>query len=196
MCDFNRISGLIIGAQSAYLVSLGIVAAVIIFGSNPFTSAANIPAMVIAATAAATAAGLIAGAIVELDHCASGPCAPSVGKLRRSLVALAATFAAYSASLAGLALVAGVPFLGSAVAAALLAWAIMVTTAFAAIATVDFVGAVQDFNTCLRQSDPGRNNDGTTTAIAWLGILVIAVTIVLNGAGIVTGAIPVHFESN
>lgn len=190
MCDFNRISGLIIGAQAAYLVSLGIVAAAILLGSNPFTSAANIPAMVIAAASAATAAGLIAGAIVELDRCASGPCGASVAPLRTNLIALAASIGTYAVSLAALAIIAGVPFAGSAAAAALAIWAVSLTTLFSAVAVGYLGNAVQRFNACLNSA--GMGNNGATTAIIGLGILIILVTLVANAAGTATGAIPLQ----
>lgn len=192
MCDFNRISGLIIGAQVSYLLSLGIVAAAVGLGSNPFTSAANIPAMVIASAAALTAAGLIAGAIAELDKCAGGPCAPALGTLRTNLIALAASIGGYGVSLAGLAIVAGVPFVGSAAAAGLLIWAVSLTTLFSAVAMGYLGNAIQAFNTCLRQTAPGSNNDGATTAIVGLGIVIIIVTLVVNATGVATGAIPIQ----
>jgi len=190
MCDFNRISGLIIGAQAAYLVSLGIVAAAVLLGSNPFTSAANIPAMAIASASAATAAGLIAAAIAELDRCASGPCGASVAPLRANLIALASSIGAYAVSLAALAVIAGIPFAGSAAAAALGIWAVSLTSLFSAVAVGYLGNAVQGFNACLNAA--GLGNDGATTAIIVLGIFIILVTLVVNAVGTATGAIPLQ----
>ncbi|PZF78322.1 hypothetical protein DK847_00400 [Aestuariivirga litoralis] len=189
MCDFDKISRLIIGAQAAYLVSLGIVAAAVILGSNPFTSGANIPAMVIASASAATAALLMAGAIAELDKCASGPCGPSVATLRTNLVALAASIGIFSVSLAALALVAGVPFAGSVAAGALAIWAVSLTSLFAAVASGYLGNAVQAFNSCLSAS--GSGNTGTTTVIVVLGVLTILLTVVFNAFGTASGVIPV-----
>ena len=189
MCDFDKISRLIIGAQLAYLASLAIVAAAVILGSNPFTSAANIPAMVIAAASAGSAAALIAGAIRELDRCASGPCAPSVATLRTNLVALAASIGIFSVSLAALALVAGVPFAGSVAAGALAIWAVSLTSLFAAVASGYLGNAVQAFNSCLSAS--GSGNNGTTTVIVVLGVLTILLTVVFNAFGTASGVIPV-----
>ena len=189
MCDFDKISRLIIGAQVAYLVSLGIVAAAVILGSNPFTSGANIPAMVIASASAATAALLMAGAISELDKCASGPCGPSVATLRTNLVALAASIGTFSISLAALAVIAGVPFAGSVAAGALAVWAVSLTSLFAAVAMGYLGNAVQAFNSCLSAS--GSGNNGTTTVIVVLGVLTILVTVVFNGFGTASGVIPV-----
>lgn len=189
MCDFDKISRLIIGAQAAYLVSLGIVAAAVILGSNPFTSGANIPAMVIASASAATAALLMAGAISELDKCASGPCGPSVATLRTNLVALAASIGTFSISLAALAVIAGVPFAGSVAAGALAVWAVSLTSLFTAVAMGYLGNAVQAFNSCLSAS--GSGNNGTTTVIVVLGVLTILVTVVFNGFGTASGVIPV-----
>lgn len=190
MCNFDRISGLIIAAQVAYLASLAIVAAAILLGSNPFTSAANIPAMLISAASAAAAAGLIAGAISELDRCASGPCGAQVAPLRRNLVALAVSIGTYSVMLAALALIAGVPFAGSAAAATLCIWAVSLTTLFAAVVSGYLGNAIQDFNRCL--SSTGSGNNGATTAIIVLGVVIILATLVVNGFGVGTGAIPVQ----
>ena len=189
MCDFNRISSLIIGAQAAYLVSLGIVAAAILLGSNPFTSGANIPAMIVACASAATAAGLLAGAIAELDKCASGPCGASVATLRTNLLALAVSIGTYAVALAAVAVIAGVPFAGSVAAASLCAWAVGLTTLFSAVVVGYLGNAVQAFNACLNSS--GAGNNGATTAIVVLGVLIIFTTLVVNGAGVATGAIPV-----
>lgn len=190
MCDFNRISGLIIGAQAAYLVSLGIVAAAVLLGSNPFTSGANIPAMVISSAAAAAAAGLIAAAIAELDRCASGPCGAAVGPLRTNLIALATAIGTYAVSLAALAVIAGIPFAGSAAAAALGIWAVSLTSLFSAVAVGYLGNAVQGFNACLNAA--GLGNNGATTAIIVLGIFIILVTLVVNAVGTATGAIPLQ----
>lgn len=190
MCDFNRISGLIIGAQAAYLVSLGIVAAAVLLGSNPFTSAANIPAMAIASGSAATAAALLAAAIVELDRCATGPCGASVATLRRNLIALAASIGTFAVALAALAIIAGVPFAGSAAAAALLITAVSLTSLFSAVVAGYLGNAVQAFNACLAST--GSGNNGATTAIVVLGILIIAATLVFNAVGVANGGIPVQ----
>jgi hypothetical protein len=190
MCDFNRISGFIIGAQASYLVSIGIVAAAVVLGSNPFTSAANIPAMAIAAAAAAVAAGLLAAAIVELDRCAAGPCGGSVATLRTNLIALVASISTYSVALAALAIIAGVPFAGSVAAAAVLVGVVSLTSLFTAVAVGYLGNATQAFNTCL--SAIGGGNNGATTVIIVFGVLIIAATLVANAVGTATGAIPVQ----
>lgn len=189
MCDFNRISGFIIAAQVSYLISIGIVAAAVLLGSTPFTSAANIPAMVIAAAAAAAAAVSLGFAIAELDRCASGPCGPSVATLRTNLIALAASIGTYSVALAVLALIAGVPFAGSVAAAAVLVGVVSLTSLFTAVAVGYLGNATQAFNSCLSAS--GGGNNGATTAIVVLGVLIILTTLVMNGAGISKGSIPV-----
>ena len=189
MCDFNRISGFIIAAQTSYLISIGIVAAAVVLGSNPFTSAANIPAMVIAAAAAGAAAIALAAAISELDRCTTGPCAPSVATLRTNLVALAASIGIYTVALAVLAVIAGVPFAGSVAAAAVLVGVVSLASLFTAIAVGYLGNATQAFNACLAAS--GGGNNGATTAIVVLGVLIILVTLVANGAGVANGTIPI-----
>lgn len=189
MCDFNKISGLIIAAQVAFLASLVIVAAAVILGSNPFTSAANIPAMIISSASAALATGLLVAAIAALDGCLAGPCAAEVSTLRNNLLALSVAMGTYAVMLAALAIIAGVPFAGSAAAAALCIWAVSLTTLFAAVATGYLGNAIQGFNTCMQRL--GNGNNGTTTTIVVLTVVIVLVAVFVSAAGgSANGALP------
>lgn len=189
MCDFNRISGLIIAAQAAFLASLVIVIAAIALGSNPFTSAANIPAMIICAAIAATASGLLAGALASLDECANGPCGASVASLRTSLIVLIASMATYAVAQAALAVIAGIPFAGSAAALALSLWAVSLSTLFAAMASGSLTNTIQAFNACMDQQ--GNGNNTTTTVIVILSVFVtVAAVVVGASAGVANGTFP------
>ncbi|MEC4890433.1 MAG: hypothetical protein RI101_10270 [Nitrospira sp.] len=189
MCDFNRISGLIIGAQAAFLASLVIVIAAIALGSNPFTSAANIPAMIVCGALAATATGLLAGALASLDECANGPCGASVANLRTNLIILIASMATYAVAQAALAVIAGIPFAGSAAALALSLWAVSLSTLFAAMASGSLTNTIQAFNACMAQQ--GKGNNTTTSVIVIASVLVtIAAVIVGASAGVANGTFP------
>ncbi len=189
MCDFNRVSNLIIGAQVAYIASLVIVAAAIVLGSNPFTSAANIPALIISSVSAGIAAALLISAIRALDECANGPCGTQVSALRNNLIALSVAIGTYAVMLAALAIIAGVPFVGSAAAAALCIWAVSLTTLFSAV-TAGYLGnAIQSFNTCMQQQNAG-NNTATTVIVVLTVLIVLAAILVSATGGASTGAIP------
>lgn len=189
MCDFNRISGFVIAAQVAFLASLAIVIAAIALGSNPFTSAANIPAMIVCAAFAATAAALVAAAIASLDECAAGPCGTSVSRLRSNLITLAASMATYSVAQVALALIAGIPFVGSAAALALSLWAVSLAALFAAIASGGLTNNIQAFNSCLQRQNNGNNS--STTVIVVLSIVTVLAALVVGGAaGVANGAFP------
>ena len=189
MCDFNKISGLIIAAQVAFLASLVIVAAAVALGSNPFTSAANIPAMVISAIAAGVATASLIAAIAALDACLTGPCAAEVSTLRNNLIALSVAVGTYCVMLAALAIIAGVPFAGSVAAAALCVWAVSLTTLFAAVATGYLGNAIQGFNTCMQRQ--GNGNNGTTTTIVVLTVVIVLVAVVVSAsAGAANGVLP------
>lgn len=189
MCDFNKISGLIIAAQVAFLASLVIVIAAIALGSNPFTSAANIPAMIVCAVLAGTAAALLAGAIASLDECANGPCAAALAPLRTNLIVLAAAMATYCVAQAALAIIAAIPFAGSAAALTLSIWAVSLSTLFAAMAEGSLANTIQAFNTCMEQQSKG--NSTTTTVIVVLSVIsVIAAVTVGAFAGVANGVFP------
>lgn len=180
MCNFDKISGFIIAAQIAFLASLGFVIAAIGLGSNPFTSAGNIPIMITSALLAATAAGLLAVALVELDKCANGPCGASVASLRRTLIALIASVGLYIIAQASLALIAAIPFVGSAAASSLSVWAISVSAAFAAMASGGLSNAIPAFNTCMSQQ--GRGNSAATTVIVVLSIITVLAAVIVGAA--------------
>lgn len=189
MCDFNKISRLIIAAQVAFLASLAIVIAAIVLGSNPFTSLANIPAMLGCAGLAATASGLLARALASLDQCANGPCGASVANLRTNLIVLIASMATYAAAQVALALVAGIPGVSSATALALSLWAVSLSTLFAAMASGSLGNTIQAFNTCMDQQ--GQGNNAATTVIVVLSVLVtIAAVFVGASAGVANGTFP------
>ena len=189
MCDFNRISGLIIAAQVAFLASLVIVIAAIALGSNPFTSPANIPAMIVCSVLAGTAAGLLAGAIASLDECANGPCGATVATLRTNLIILTAAVGTYCVAQAALAVIAGFPFVGSAAALTLSLWAVSLSTLFAAMASGSLTNTIQAFNTCMEQQNNGSNT--TTTIVVVLGIFIVLAAIVVGAsAGSANGVFP------
>jgi hypothetical protein len=189
VCDFNRISGLIIAAQVAFLASLAIVIAAIALGTNPFTSAANIPAMIVCAVLAATASGLLAGALASLDECSNGPCGASVASLRTNLIVLIASMATYALAQVALAVIAGIPFVGSAAALTLSIWAVSLSTAFAAMASGSLTNTIQEFNNCMEQQ--GKGNSTTTTIVIIVSVVVtIAAVFVGYAGGVANGAFP------
>lgn len=178
MCDFNRISAWIIGAEAAFLASLAIVIAAVLLGSNPFTSAANIPAMIVCAALAATAAGLMAGALASLDECANGPCGASVASFRAILLSLIASMATFAVAQAVLAVVAGIPFAGSAAALTLSLWAVGLSTLFAAISAGYLVPAIAAFNTCM--SRQGQGNNAVSIVVQVLSVVVVVAALIVG----------------
>lgn len=183
MCDFNLISGLIIGAQTAFLASLVIVGAVILLGSNPFTSAANIPAMVTAGILSVLAAGGIAGAIAALDACTNGPCGAALVDLKANLIALSIAMGVYGGILIALAIVAGVPVLSSVTAATVLAYGATLVPLFAAYESGNLGNTIQTFNDCLQRASQTGNNTTTTVVVVLSIIVTIVAVFVSAGSG-------------
>jgi hypothetical protein len=189
VCDFNRISGLILGAQVGFIGALGICAAAVILGSNPFTSAANIPAMIIAASLAGAATIALGAALASLNDCAAGPCGAEVTVLRTNLIALIASFGTFTVMLAALAVIAGFPWVGSAAAAALCIWALSLSAMFGVVADGYLGNAIQSFNACMQRSNQGNNT--TTAVIVASTVVVVLLGVVFGSVGVYTHAIPV-----
>jgi uncharacterized membrane protein len=186
MCDLDRVSGFLIAAKVAYLASLVLLAIGIANSVSFFAAAANVPLMVGVILAVALATAMYTAALVELDRCATGPCASELSELRNTLVALLSTMAVFTAALFALALVAAIPFAGSLAIGAVLALFSGFTMLVSAGLEGTFARAVQSYNDC-------RARAGTSTLSVFVIVLAIiaaiAATSLTVGFGI-AGKIP------
>lgn len=193
MCNFDRISGFLIGAQVAYIATLAMLAVATINAASVFAVAANVPLMVAAILLTATATGLLVAARAELDNCLGGSCNNELQSLRADITRLLIAISAFALLLIGIAVVAAIPFVGSIATISLLANAITLTAGFSALVSYSISKTITSFNACQSRNNASSNNSATGIVFA-LAYFTIGLVLIWAVAGYVSGVIPTHLE--
>jgi hypothetical protein len=98
--------------------------------------------------------------------------------LRANLIFLSAAMGAYAVLMAGLAIVAPLPWVSTGVAAGIIAWAASIIPVFAAYESGRLVNTIQAFNDCLQRSSSSGNNTLTTlVVVASVGVTVVGLLV-------------------
>lgn len=193
MCNFNVISGFIIGGQVAYvalLISLGIA---VVNAKSLFLAAANFFLMLALILACVGIAALFRSAVSELNKCLGGRCDATITPLANTLNGLVAMMGAMAVQLGAITIAAAVPFFGGAAVAAVITWSMSLTAGITAILSY-MLSSATAFNNC-QAATGAPSNKGAADAIKWLGIGTAVLIFIEIGLGFEYQFIPRGIES-
>lgn len=180
MCDVNRIVNLVLAAEIAFGIHLGLLVALAL-GLQYVPFAGPIAVGLCIAAALATMPLLVI-ARAEAGRCYSKSCQMDVDKLRESLVVLITSLSGYLIALG--ALVFGLP------AATASKWAGSIFAGLAGWYFLQSAGYVSNYNECRRKDAEPHAPSAKATVTVIVGIAILVAVLAIIGFGIQSGAIP------
>jgi hypothetical protein len=184
MCNISLIIGLVIAAESTFLVAMGFIFASVATGSNPFTSAGSPVLCGVALGLVILTFGLISRVVSLLffGPCdVVGPCAVASNATRGFVIALLGAL-----TVLGVAIVVATPFSGIPIAGAAVSLTLGLSMLASAFLFAAIVNSLNAFERCLTAST--STSPGIQVA-TWLAVIAILVTVTVWATG-AAGASP------